>query len=62
MFWSSLVIVNYMNIKADLHWNDDLCEVDLKDFFDIGDHEGEDVEPTKNVEILLALMWDVAWW
>jgi hypothetical protein len=51
-----------MNIKADLHWNDDLCEVDLKDFFDVGDHEGEDVEPTKNVEILLALMWDVAWW
>jgi hypothetical protein len=53
-----------MNIKADLHWNDDLCEVDLKDFFDIGhgDHEGEDVELMKNVEILLALMWDVAWW
>jgi hypothetical protein len=44
-----------MNIKADLHWNNDLCEVDLKDFFDVGDHEGADVE------ILLALMWDVAW-
>lgn len=59
MFWSSSVVVNYMNIKADLHWNDDdLCEVDLKDlnFFDVGDHEGEDVE------ILLALMWDVPGW